>query len=115
VQRLVELTIGGRRARTFLLEKQHERDDMLRSLFDRRVIHLVSRGFVDRDHVGVRYNIYTLDYGTYVSLIGSDRAPRGDFTRNPGEGVDLVVPFADRRAIQRVVLEPDDFALIVEQ
>src|SRR3712207_8798022 len=57
-----------------------ERHEVVRSLFDFRLIHLVQRGYADKDNPGLRYNIFTLDYGTYVDLIGTKRAPQGDFS-----------------------------------
>jgi hypothetical protein len=48
-------------------------------LFDLRVLHLVQRGYADKDKPGVRYNIYTLDYGTYVDLMNTTRRPEMGF------------------------------------
>lgn len=48
-------------------------------------------------------NIYTLDYGTYVDLMGTSRPPQVDFLEE-GSEEDLVVPFDDRRSIRRIVL-----------
>ena len=33
-------------------------------------------GHADKDNPGIRYNIYTLDYGTYVDLIGTSKEPQ---------------------------------------
>ena len=52
-------------------------------------------------------NIYTLDYGTYVDLIGTQKAPTGDFTEElEGDEAETVVPFDDRRSIRRIILRP---------
>ena len=48
---------------------------MIQRLFDARVIHFVKRGYADKDNPGVRYNIYTLDYGTYVDLLKQLKNP----------------------------------------
>ncbi len=55
--------------RSFLLPKELASHPLIQRLFDLRVLHLVQRGYADKDRPGVRYNIYTLDYGTYVDLL----------------------------------------------
>jgi hypothetical protein len=68
LRRITTEVIGEKRARSFMLEKALEGHDVIRSLFDLRIIHLVRRGYADKDNPGLRYNIYTLDYGSYVGL-----------------------------------------------
>ena len=63
LRRNVESVIGERKARSFMVEKDLEKHEVIRSLFDFRLIHLVQRGYADKDNPGVRYNIFTLDYG----------------------------------------------------
>lgn len=105
---IIDKVIAERRARSFLLEKEFEKDQLILSLFDFRLLHLVQRGYADKDRPGVRYNIYTLDYGTYVDLIGTQKAPEGDFTEALEGGDDeTIVPFDDRRSIRRIILRPD--------
>ena len=91
---------------------------MIQSLFDLRLIHLISRGYSDKENPGQRYNIYALDYGTYVDLKRTKSEP-DDFQLEPAstEGEDLneeqreerIVPFADKRSIRRVILHPSTF------
>ena len=105
---IIDKVIAERRARSFLLEKEYEKDPLILSLFDFRLLHLVQRGYADKDRPGVRYNIYTLDYGTYVDLIGTQKAPTGDFTEElEGDESETVVPFDDRRSIRRIILRPE--------
>jgi hypothetical protein len=105
---VIDEVIGQRRARSFLLEKQYEKNPLILSLFDFRLLHLVQRGYADKDNPGVRYNIYTLDYGTYVDLLGTQRAPSGDFTESlAATEENTVVPFDDRRSIRRIILRPE--------
>jgi hypothetical protein len=52
----------------FMLSREHSGNPMIQSLFDLRLIHLISRGYSDKENPGQRYNIYALDYGTYVDL-----------------------------------------------
>jgi hypothetical protein len=52
--------------------------------------------------------VYTLDYGTYVDALGTDRAPKGDFSHDHADhGKSFVVPFHDDRAIKRIILPPE--------
>jgi hypothetical protein len=64
------------------------------------------RGYADKDNPGVRYNIYTLDYGTYVTLLGTSKSPEG-FDEMTVVNPDFVVPFDDRRSIRRIILTND--------
>lgn len=106
LRRIVESVIGEKRARSFMVEKDLEKHEVIRSLFDFRLIHLVQRGYADKDNPGARYNSFTLDYGTYVDLIGTKRAPDGDFDESD-DGDDFVVPFDDKRSIRRIILREE--------
>ncbi len=79
---------------------------MVIKLFDARVIHQMQKGYADKDNPGVRYNIYSLDYGTYVDLLGTSKEPEIelksiDDRKSPGK---IVVPFDDKRSIRRIIL-----------
>lgn len=107
--RIVNEVIGDRRARSFLLPKELEKHPTVQKLFDYRVLHLMERAYADKDNPGVRYNIYTLDYGTYVDLLNTSRQPEVEMARI--DAVDdaeaRIVPFDDKRSIRRIVLTPN--------
>ena len=108
LRRIVDEVIGKKKARSFLLPREHEKHPLIQKLFDRRVIHQVLRGYADKDNPGVRYNIYCLDYGTYVDLIGTSRQPELDFKILDNEGEEeegIIVPFDDKRSIRRIILD----------
>jgi hypothetical protein len=112
LRKIVDEVIGERRARSFLLPRHLERDPIIQRLFDARVLHQMQRGYADKDNPGVRYNIYTLDYGTFVDLIGTSKQPTLDLFEVGAEQdleldfePDLVVPFDDKRSIRRVILD----------
>jgi hypothetical protein len=105
LRRIVDFVIGGRRARSFLMQREFERHGLIQRLIDARVLHLMQRGYADKDNPGVRYNIYSLDYGTYVDLIGTSKQPQIDMSESATEA-DVVVPFDDKRSIRRIVLDP---------
>lgn len=102
---IVDEVIGQRRARSFLLPRDLERHPVVQKLFDARVIHHMQRGYADKDNPGVRYNIYTIDYGAYVDLIGTSKEPELDLLER--EEPDVVVPFDDKRSIRRIILHKE--------
>jgi hypothetical protein len=109
LQRIVTEVIGEKKARSFLLPRDLERHPAIQSLFDARVIHHLQRGYADKDNPGVRYNIYTIDYGTYVDLIGTSKQPQLNLFDSDESGSgdikgELVVPFDDKRSIRRIIL-----------
>ena len=112
LEKIVGEVIGHRRARSFLLPRVLEKHDVIQRLFDSRVLHLMQRGYADKDNPGVRYNIYTLDYGTYVDLINTSKQPDLQLSLDFGEefkleneySEDRVVPFDDKRSIRKVIL-----------
>lgn len=104
-RRIVDDVIGKRKARSFLLPRELERNPVVQRLFDARVIHHMQRGYADKDNPGVRYNIYSIDYGTYVDLLGTTKEPELDLVER--EEPDVVVPFDDKRSIRRIVLHPE--------
>ena len=104
-KRSMEEVIGNRKARSFLLPRELGNHPVIQRLFDLRILHLVQRGYADKDKPGVRYNIYTLDYGTYVDLMNTSKRPDLGFSiETEGDANDFIVPFDDKRSIRRIVL-----------
>jgi len=105
LRRITDEVIGKRRARSFLLPRELSDHAVIQKLFDLRVLHLVQRGYADKDKPGVRHNIYSLDYGTYVDLINTSKKPDLGFTFHEDEPQEeFVVPFDDKRSIRRIIL-----------
>lgn len=112
LRKVVDDVIGQRRARSFLLHRDLAKHPVVQRLFDARVIHHMQRGYADKDNPGVRYNIYTIDYGAYVDLIGTSKEPELDlFQRDDDEAEEVVVPFDDKRSIRRIILHEKDLIL----
>ncbi len=105
LRRIVDDVIGKRKARSFLLPRELERNPIVQRLFDARVIHHMQRGYADKDNPGVRYNIYSIDYGTYVDLLGTTKEPELDLVERAEP--DVIVPFDDKRSIRRIILRPE--------
>ncbi len=56
------------------------------------------------DEPGARYDVYKIDYGCYVDLINTTRAPVGLFEEDDGTFIE--VPHDDYRSIRRAILNP---------
>lgn len=104
LRRITDEVIGERRARSFLLPRGLGDHPLVQRLFDLRVLHLVLRGYADKDKPGIRYNIYSLDYGTYVDLMNTSRRPDLGFLVHEPNTEEFVVPFDDKRSIRRIIL-----------
>ncbi len=106
---IVDKVIGERRARAFLLEQRQRDDVLIGTLYDARVLHVTRRGVAAQDRAGVRFDVYAIDYGCYVELINTARAPEGLYETDE-EGSWVEVPANDYRSIRRAILDLSDFA-----
>lgn len=106
---VVEEVIKHRRARAFLLRSDIH-DELIDFLFDERVLHILKESVSGQDQPGVRYKVYSIDYGCYVDLVTTTKAPQGLFEVDSGNGVEFIdVPATDYRSIRRAVLNIDKF------
>lgn len=105
--------IGERQARAFMLEQgEDRRHPLIQTLYDARVLHLLRRGIAARDRPGVRFNGWGLDYGCYVDLVNTVKAPQGLFQVTAGEddrASFVEVPSDDYRSIRRAILDLSAF------
>lgn len=101
---IVDQVIGDRKAMAFML-RSNINHPLVKDLFDSRVLHVLKRGISTHDEPGTRYDAYKLDYGCYVDLMTTSRAPRGLFEVTPIERSEYVeVPSDDYRSIRRAIL-----------
>lgn len=103
---IIDDVIAHRRARAFLFRRGAS-SDLVDNLFDARVLHLLKRNISAHDQPGVRYDVYKIDYGCYVDLLSTIRAPQG--LLNLDDGGFANVPPDDYRAIRRAILDIDVF------
>ena len=106
---VVDKVIKERQTKAFLLESG-TRDPLVDFLYDERVLHVLRKGMSAQDEPGKRYHVYGIDYGCYVDLINTARAPRGmlDLGISSPE-ISVAVPKTDFRSIRRCVLELREF------
>ena len=107
---IISEVIGNRHARAFLLE-QGKDHPLIGTLYDARVLHVLKRGVHGGDIAGVRFNVYALDYGCYVDLVSTTKAPQGLFSIIDEEGKEqfVEVPQDDYRSIRRATLDLNAF------
>lgn len=106
---IIDEVISHRNARAFLLQTDIK-NKLLDFLYDSRVIHLIKQSVSGQDKPGIRYNVYSIDYGCYVDLINTNRAPKGLFEAETENGFEFIqVPINDYRAIRRAILDFEEF------
>lgn len=106
---IVDKVIRERQTKAFLLEAG-TRDSLIDFLYDERVLHVLRKGMSAQDEPGKRFHVYGIDYGCYVDLINTARAPRGVLDLGIAtHDISAVVPRTDFRSIRRCILELRDF------
>jgi hypothetical protein len=106
---IIDEVISHRQARAFLL-RSNIRDPLIDFLFDSRVLHVVKQSVSGHDEPGIRYNVFSIDYGCYVDLINTSKAPVALFSVDTEEGIQHIdVPQNDYRSIRRAILHLDKF------
>ncbi len=76
LHRIIEEVIAHRRARAFLL-LSYQQYPLIDMLFDARLLHVLKKNISSQDNPGARFDVYKLDYGCYVDLITTSKAPGG--------------------------------------
>jgi hypothetical protein len=94
-------------SRYFLIEEIQAENELVETLVDQRVLHLMRRGYSDQLSPGMRFNLYALDYGTFVNFENGLVQPKStrdhDYATIAG-GV-CCNPFGDDRVVPRVVVD----------
>jgi hypothetical protein len=106
---IVDKVIRERQTKAFLLEAG-TRDKLVDFLYDERVLHILRKSMSAQDEPGKRFHVYGIDYGCYVDLISTNRAPTGllDLGISTAD-ISFTVPKTDFRSIRRCVLDLSNF------
>jgi hypothetical protein len=108
---IIDTVIGERRARAFLLSQTERQNPLITDLYDARVLHVIKRSVSSHDRPGERYDVYALDFGCYVELVTTTKAPQGLFEAEAEEFAGFVeVPADDYRSVRRAILDLSEFA-----
>lgn len=103
---VVDEVIDQRRSRGFLIQQGTDHD-LIDWLYDARLLHVIKRGIASKSHPGVRFDAYTLDYGCYIELITTSRAPQGLLETTDEAFVDT--PPDDADLVRNSILDLEDF------
>ena len=104
---IIDEVIAHRRARAFLVRSNTD-TPLIDALFDARLLHVIKKSVSGHDEPGARYDVYKLDYGCYVDLLTTTKAPDKLLdVDDPAASVN--VPSDDYRAIRRAILDLDRF------
>jgi hypothetical protein len=117
---IFEKVIKGYKSRTFMIETEKTEHPIILRLLNERILHKLNILYSHKDRPGIRYDLFSLDFGAYVKFKGTDIEPYDLFwvenkeLENLNEDeVKYMVPFDDHRSIRRIVLDPDTFDIII--
>ncbi|WDH32849.1 hypothetical protein [Pseudomonas chlororaphis] len=107
---IIDEVIAHRQAKAFLM-RSDAKHPIIEMLFDARILHIVKKGVSSNETPGVRYDVYGIDYGCYVDLMNTVKAPKGLFeaSKLEGESGFVDVPATDYRSIRRAILDIERF------
>lgn len=113
------MVIRNKKTRGFLVNEHDQKDSRLAKLFNARVLHLVKKGYSAQHLPGERFDVYTIDYGTYVDLMTTKnepdlRLPFQIFDEEVDDSADVRaenvdVPDQDMRAVRSSILDLTEF------
>jgi len=118
---IVNHVLKGYKSRTFLVESSKGDNPRLVRLLNERVLHKLNGTYSHQDKPGVRYFLFTVDYGAFVRFRGTVnqvkepvfwKADNEDLTQEERE---LLVPVDDRRSIRRITFDPEKLEVQGEQ
>jgi hypothetical protein len=105
---IIDEVIDRRKTRAFLFPAGAN-DARVDQLYDARLLHLLKKSISSNDEPGKRYDVYKIDYGCYVDLVTTSKAPGGLFLGENDTFIDEVPP-DDYRSIRRAILRPEEIA-----
>jgi hypothetical protein len=104
------------KSRSFMVEMSKADHPRIVKLLSNRVIHKLAKTYAHKDRPGVRFNIFTLDYGAYVRYKNTTNEPydfysvwftEPDLQKLPQDERQDIVPIDDLRSIRRIIFDPD--------
>jgi hypothetical protein len=114
-RKLLEIIIGEviskKKARAFLLHQDASSHPLIQRLIDDRILHLIKKGYSNKDDPGARFDVLQIDYGCYVQLLKTKSAPQAMLGEGSDDSLmgafyeDADVPEDDYRAIRNAVLD----------
>jgi len=114
---IFEKVIRGYKSRTFMVEMSKADHPVLLRLLNERVIHKINVVYAHKTNPGVRYELFTLDFGAYVRFKGTENEPQDPIETSEirKEDAKFMVPIDDKRSVRRIVFDPDTLDAKEEQ
>ena len=111
---IMSVVIGSRQARAFMLmQGADRRHPLIGALYDAQASSISFAAVSPlANQPGVRFNGWGLDYGCYVDLVNTVKAPKGLFQVAAQEDMAesfVEVPTDDYRSIRRAILDLTEF------
>ncbi len=113
LQYLIDDVISKKRSRAFMVPATSVHHPLLRRLFAARLLHPLTIEWSHPDKPGERYNLVSIDYGTYASFKGTKNEPFEEVLWPEARASDVALPpdlvplKNDRRSIRRIVITPE--------
>ncbi|MGD9646658.1 MAG: AAA family ATPase [Pirellulales bacterium] len=119
---IMDRVLKGYKSRTFLVESSKAENSRLIRLLNERVLHRLNGTYSHPDRPGVRYDLFTVDYGAYARLRATVNQVQEDVfweldaqKHLSPEQQQSMVPVDDRRSIRRITFDPDSLEVVGER
>lgn len=116
---LVNHVLQGYKSRTFLVESAKTENPKLIRLLNERVVHRLNGTYSHQDRPGIRYDLFTVDYGAFARFRSTVNEvseqvfwTESDQSQLAEEERRQMVPVDDKRSIRRITFDPDKMEVI---
>jgi len=108
---IMDHVLKSYKSRTFMVEESKSDHHRLIRLLNERILHKLSGTYSTKDRPGVRYDLFTVDYGAFARLRGTANEVDENIFLPPDGGkfddASVIVPLDDKRSIRRIIFDPD--------
>jgi hypothetical protein len=97
--------------KAFLVTSELSRDEDLQSLVDLRLLHRIHQGWSSKSEPGKRYDIFSIDYGSFIRLLDTKEGREidldlfKDLTTQEKVALEQPLPDLDLRSIRRIIVD----------
>jgi hypothetical protein len=111
---IINGVLKDRKSRSFLVEADKAEHQHLVRLLNARILHRLNNAPSHADKPGLKYELFTVDYGAYVKLRTPNDQIHDDVYIDaatadglPDAEKELLVPLDDKRRIRRITFDPE--------
>lgn len=111
LERIITQVITKFKKKAFLVTSDLSRDEDLQFLVDLRLLHRIHQGWSSKSEPGKRYDIFSVDYGSFIRLLDTPEGREIDLDLfkklSTEEKIALgePLPDLDLRAIRRIIVD----------